>query len=449
MTRQSESDRRSPGTGSPIGPSTGRSAYPWFQVGIGWLVYGLGIAPAYYSWGFFAPEILRDLDLDRTRTGLVFSVFTFVYSAVGPLVGLALDRFGLRRTVTVGALVGAAGLFMVSRAENLWQCLIGYSLLGGIGIGFCTILPAQTLAARWFIKQRARALAILMTAGGIVGLMVPLVNRRVLEIADWRQGWLLISLTMILVAAIAAIFLRDSPEAVGLLPDGVRADGVTTDTSDRDGAEPRSTASTAPDWNALDAIKTPHFALLTLCGIAFSGPWGVVIAHGRLHFEDLGLTTSAVAVVLSSMILISTFGRLCGALGDYLAPSRVLGLALGVEALGLFLLLPANSIAVAQAATLLIGVGFGGAYVSTAATFAHFFGRRAFATTAGTRLMIGALVGPAMPTLAGWTADMRGSYNLMWIGLGVVAALAGVAIFVAKPPSPKLAQREPWDSGAR
>ncbi len=415
------------------------SLYPWGQVGAGWLAYGLGLAPAYYSWGFFAPEIIADLGLDRTQAGLVFGVFTFVFSAVGPLVGLTLDRIGLRRTISCGALTAAVGFFILMRAETFWHCLIGYGIVGGIGIGFSTILPAQTLAARWFVRQRARALAILMTAGSVVGLAVPLVNTQILEMAHWRLGWAGIAATSVLVAGLAALLLRDSPEAVGLLPDGDRPDGAHGRAATRaepqtDAARPSVDDNDELQWTALAAIKTPHFALLTLCGVAYSGPWGVVIAHGRLHFEDMGLATESVAVVLSTMILVSTLGRLSGALGDLLAPNRVLGLAIALVAAGMFLLLAADDRSIAQLATLLVGIGFGAAYVSTAATFAGFFGREAFATTAGTRLMLGAMIGPALPPLAGWVADVRGSYDWMWIGLGVFAAIIATLIINIKPP---------------
>ncbi len=32
-----------------------RLYYGWTLVGVGFLVYGLGIAPAFYRWGFFGP----------------------------------------------------------------------------------------------------------------------------------------------------------------------------------------------------------------------------------------------------------------------------------------------------------------------------------------------------------------------------------------------------------
>jgi hypothetical protein len=42
-----------------------RRFYGWPLVGIGFVVYGLGIGPGYYSWGFFAPEVMADIGLTR------------------------------------------------------------------------------------------------------------------------------------------------------------------------------------------------------------------------------------------------------------------------------------------------------------------------------------------------------------------------------------------------
>ena len=49
---------------------------------------------------------------------------------------------------------------------------------------------------------------------------------------------------------------------------------------------------------------------------------------------------------------------------------------------------------------ILIGIGFGMSYISIAAAFSSFFGRKAFATTTGTRFLIGGVFNAAMPPLA-------------------------------------------------
>ena len=68
----------------------------WPLVGIGWILYGFGVAPAYYSWGFFLPEVMNELGLSRAQGGLIFSVLIFSGGAAGPFVGMAVTKWGIR-----------------------------------------------------------------------------------------------------------------------------------------------------------------------------------------------------------------------------------------------------------------------------------------------------------------------------------------------------------------
>ncbi len=416
------------------------SRYGWRILAIAWLVYGLGIAPGYYSWGIFLPEILVDLDFDRGQGGLVFGVFTFFYSCLGPLVGWSLGRFGARTVITAGSLTAALGFLVVSQAHSLTQCLIGYSLLGGAGIGFSTILPTQTLATNWFVRQRARAMAIVMTAGGIVGLLVPRVDSWVLAHGSWRSGWLLIAGISVAVALLSALFVRNRPEDMGLEPDGGRAmpEGTPEVSVPGQASPPRIvvTSDSDPNWTASDALRTPQFLVLVLCGIAFAVPWGVVVSHGRLHLGDLGLSNEVVVAVIGTMILTTTVGRLAGTLGDFVRAQTVLGLALLIEAAGLIGLIYSSSPAVAYASTMAIAVGFGASYVSVSVVFGAFFGRRAFATTSGTRMMITGLFNAAMPAVAGMLFDRTGTYTPVFLGLATVTTLGGIAALRTSPPKP-------------
>ena len=109
--------------------------YGWPLVGIGFLFYGLGIAPAYYSWGFFAPEIIEDLEITRQQVGEIFGTFALTLSLVSLLSATSINRWGLRVTVTVGALVAALGWYLVGKAESLIDLYISYAFLGGVGLG--------------------------------------------------------------------------------------------------------------------------------------------------------------------------------------------------------------------------------------------------------------------------------------------------------------------------
>ena len=457
--------------------------YGWPLVGVAWLLYGLQVA-GFYSWGFYLPEMSQDLSLTRAGGGIVFGVATFCAGAFAPLVGMAISRFGLRAVMTSGFAVSALGYLATSRAQSFWQLLVIYGIFTAGTHAFATVVPTQTLASTWFIRYRARVLAVLLASAGIVAPLIFLFNARLLQVATWRTGWVLIGILNLALAAIALAFVRNSPEEMGQLPDGAAPDGgASTAGGRRDGrtearAVPSTAAASVPEpspagpaavlasssaavpatmaaaqppapatappasrlasdgFTTAQALHTPQFFLMVLSGLGYAVPWSVLNNHSRFHLQDIGFEIEAAAAILSSMALVSTLGRLSGALGDFLSPPRLLGIALTLEGLGCGLFLIASTPARAYTAVILVGLGFGTAFISQAATFAQFFGRRAFATTTGVRFFIGAFFSAFAPGIAGWLYDVRGSYTLPFLGLTALS-LAGAAVaFVIRAPQP-------------
>jgi MFS family permease len=423
-----------------LGSAAGNRAtfYGWYLIGVAWLLYGLQVA-GFYSWGFYLPEMTRDLSLSRASGGAVFGVATFCAGVAAPLVGMAITRWGLRAVMTAGFALSGLGYLATSRAQTFWQLAILYGVFTAGTHAFATIVPTQTLASTWFVRYRARVLAVLMASGGIAAPLIYWSNAKLLQVSTWRTGWVLIGLLNLVLAAIALAFVRDSPESIGQRPDGAAPDGAAA--PQRPSAEGSAPAAASPSpaldgFTTAQALRTPQFFLMILSGLAYSVPWSVLNNHSRFHLKDIGFELEAAAAILSSMALVSTFGRLSGALGDFLSPPRVLGAALALEGLGCGLFLIASTPALAYTAVILIGVGFGTAYISQATTFAQFFGRRAFATTTGIRMSIGAVFSAFTPGLAGWLYDANGDYVIAFVGL-MVLSLAGAAVaFVIRAPRP-------------
>jgi cyanate permease len=291
-------------------------------------------------------------------------------------------------------------------------------------------------------------LAVLMASGGIAAPLVLWGNANLLQVSTWRTGWVLIGVLNLVLAAIALAFVRDSPESIGQRPDGAAPERATPAQQSAN-STPTAAATARPDPSAAldgfttaESLRTPQFSLMIVSGLAYSVPWSVLNTHSRFHLKDLGFELEPAAAILSLMVLVSTFGRLSGALGDFLSPPRLLGVALALEGLGCGLFLIASTKALAYTAVILVGVGFGTAYISQATTFAQFFGRRAFATTTGIRFSIGAVFSAFAPGLAGWFYDERGSYALPFVGL-MVLSLAGAAVALLirapRPPATRLA----------
>ena len=370
------------------------------------LCYGFGMSPMYYSWSMFAPRITADLGIDRAGIGGVFGLFNVLYQSVGLLVGLAIVRFGLRSVMAAGFCTTAAGLLFLGRADTALDCYLGFSILGGIGIGFSTIIPAQALGQNWFLSRRALVLGVIFAFGGIVGRLVAPADIWMLEHSDWRVGWTAIAAISMTLAVIAVLLVRETPEVLGQC---------------RDGAEPGASmapgtaehmASVADQWTAAQAIRTPQFVLMLVCGVAYSVPWNTVVPHLTLHMVDVGHPEAVAIGFVGTMALISIGGRLVGAVGDWISPQYALSVALALEGLGAGGLLLAADATLATLAIAMIALGFGMAYISIPVVFSHFFGRRAFAVTTGILMTITGVFSGLGPWLAGLSFDATGSYTI-------------------------------------
>ena len=78
--------------------------YGWLLIPIGFFVYGFGLSPIYYSWGFYGPEMVKEIDISMTQVGSIFGVFQFFYTSCPPLVAVAISYVGLRWTMAGGSL---------------------------------------------------------------------------------------------------------------------------------------------------------------------------------------------------------------------------------------------------------------------------------------------------------------------------------------------------------
>ncbi len=406
------------------------------MVAVGFVTYGLGIAPAYYGLGIFASSLIDDLGLTRQQIGEMFGAFTFTYGLVSPVAATVIRRWGIRATVTAGALCAASGFWLVSEASSATELYVGYSLVGGVGIGFSTLLPAQSMPVFWFRRYRARATAIILTGAAVVGFLWQPSAGLVLEAWDWRVGWRIVAGISLFVAAIAVLFIRNKPSDIGQRRDGLPP-------AEAEDPTPAGPGRRAPKGALMWALRTPQFWIATFATAANTVPWRVVSAHGGIHLEDLGFTTLAASAILGVRVGASLFGRLTGSLGDFMSPMRLLALALLVNAVALSVFVSADSAVVAYPCVFAIGVAYGTAYTSEVVVFGLFFGRAAFVGSTGVRLFLIGVIGAIGPVLAGAAADRTGSYaGTLWT-LAALAVLGAASIWFCRPPDRSVLTEEP------
>jgi EmrB/QacA subfamily drug resistance transporter len=162
---------------------------------------------------FFIPAALVAADgLTPIAAGGIAAVGAFAFVAVIPLAGRALDAFGSRAVLLVGASLTAAGLALFAYAlSNLWLAVAG---IGVAGIGFGALLGAPT---RYIITNevpsasRATAvglLSVFLIIGQIFGgsLAGGAVGGRIDDVNGYRTAYVIFA-ALALVAAIGTLAL--------------------------------------------------------------------------------------------------------------------------------------------------------------------------------------------------------------------------------------------------
>jgi len=142
-----------------------------------------------------------------------------------PLVGRLVDRFGARRVIIPSVLLFGLSLMSLSLLSvSLWYLYAVYTLLGITGGGTAPV-PYSNVISHWFDKRRGLALGVAMVGLGISTFIMPSLAQTLIASQGWRQAYVLIGL-MVMVIAIptVALFLKETPQMLGLQPDGEAID---------------------------------------------------------------------------------------------------------------------------------------------------------------------------------------------------------------------------------
>ena len=147
-------------------------------------------------------------------------------------------------------------------------------------------LTCQTVVSKWFVKLRGRAIAS-ANAGQRVGTgIIPYTTQMIIGTAGWRTAASSIGIiAWVLTLIPAALWLRRSPEDLGLLPDGQESPGKgENENSIR-------VESQQPAYTLAEARRTRTFYLLgtafTLSSFIGTGINSVSYTHLPLPTSDL------------------------------------------------------------------------------------------------------------------------------------------------------------------
>lgn len=396
--------------------------YGWRIVGVAFLTHCINTGIVFYSFGVFLNALTAHFGWSRAQVSFGFSLVTLCGAVYSPLVGRVVDRFGSRPSQLVGAVVMAIGFLLLRQVATLTQFYILMGLLVSFGSTALGSLPSNTAVANWFVHRRGRALGF-STAGISMGgvIFVPL-TQWLTERYGWRDavGWLAVLIVVVVLPPVA-MFMRRSPESMGLRPDGIPAPASDLPL-DLDQEIERS-------WTVAQAIRHRNFWLiaaafaLTVMGIS------ATLLHQITFLSDRGISPTHAAWVLGATAGIGVVGKLgFGALLDRFDHHRVGMWCFALQALGVLCLLAPTNAVTLSLYVLLYGFAMGGNATLQATILGQCFGRLHYGSIAGRMSPLIVLVQALGIPLTGALRDRMGSYGLAFFAIAVGSLCAAACI---------------------
>jgi MFS family permease len=155
--------------------------------------------------GVISSELHRSFGLGGTEIGVVIGSMMLASAVAQVSMGLAFDRFGIRRTAAALALV----TLVFGIAEGSAGLAIGLFLIG-IGFGGA-ITVIMLLALRWAPRERFATVAATAIASLLDGLLGTAPLAVALEGLGWTATFAAIALLTALAAMLVLLMVRDAP----------------------------------------------------------------------------------------------------------------------------------------------------------------------------------------------------------------------------------------------
>jgi len=393
--------------------------YGWFVVAAAFAVTLVGFGSA-YSFSAFLESLQNDFGASRGSVSLVFSLAGFLYFALGVVSGPLADRWGARRLVIAGIILTGAGLALAGMARTLNEVYLAYGLGVGLGVG-CSYVPAVGAVQRWFVKRRGFASGLAVSGIGVGTLVMPPLASLLIEVAGWRNAYLILAALTAIVGVGMALLIEDDPRGRGLLPDG---DAAQSDV-----------ALTAPQGSSVkDAVTSRRFiGLYAACMICSFGLF-VPFVHLVPYALDHGVARLSAVLLLGVIGVGSTAGRfVLGGLADRLGRQfGLLAMFVGM-ALALVVWFLSTGFWGLAVFAFAYGVFYGGFVALAPALVMDYFGGRNISAIIGilyTSVALGTLIGPSA---AGFAFDLNHSYMLpILVSVLCNVVAAGIVFMLAR-----------------
>src|ERR1700754_4514331 len=187
--------------------------YGWVVAGTTFLVM-LATAGAMGAAGVLIEPLQKEFGWTTEQISTAFAVRLVFFGLLGPFSAAFMNHFGLRKVVTAALVLIGIGVGLSMLMTQLWQLMVLWGIVIGVGTGMTALVVGAPVATRWFDKRRGLVVGM-MTASNATGQLIFLPLLAALaENIGWRAALTFVVSILVVAFVLAATFLRDHPADV-------------------------------------------------------------------------------------------------------------------------------------------------------------------------------------------------------------------------------------------
>ena len=401
------------------------TANRWLQLTIGIVCMAM-VANLQYGWTLFVNPIADKHGWSRAAIQVAFTIFILTETWLVPIEGWAVDKFGPKMVVLFGGLLVGLGWVMNSFADSLTLLYIA-AAVGGIGAGsvYGTCVGG---ALKWFPDRRGLA-AGLTAAGfgaGSAATIIPI--SFMIKNSGYESTFLTFGIGQGIAVMLLALFLVRAPAH-----------------SSQAVLKKTKVQQTKIDYSGAQIVRKPVFWVMYLMFVLVAA--GGLMATAQMgpiarDFKISGVSFNVMGMILPALTFALAIDRVLngltrpffGWISDQIGRENTMFIAFAIESVGILALYHFGRDPVMF--VILTGVVFfawGEIYSLFPATCADTFGTKNAAGNAGLLYTAKGTASLLVPLSSVLTVATGSWEAVFFVGCGLNAAAAILALFVLKP----------------
>ncbi|MBM3942484.1 MAG: MFS transporter [SAR202 cluster bacterium] len=395
------------------------------------LINFAAMATGTLSLGLFVIPMGDALGMTRADFGWLQTTRRVASGVTSFAVGKLLDRHGPRVYMVLAALAIGLCLLAISRITAAWQFMVLFGIMGLTGLAAPNSLVTSVPVAKWFRRNRGKALALAVMGSGTGGIIFLPVTQSLLGSLGWRTTWIVLALIFVAITIpLAAFFLRRQPEDMGLRVDGDLPEGAGS-AGGRSHAQGEEAV-----WTVRQAMHTSAFwKLLVLFGAAglANGSAGL---HRIPYWIEQGINPQVVSFAFAADAAgAASMAFIAGMLVDRF-PVRFVGAASYIGfVVAMYLMLVGHNAYYMFGSTIIYGLSVGAGMILQSYIFAAYYGRAFLGAIRGIVMPVTLVAAGIGGPLSGYLRDITGSYGSSWWGILIIYLVSAVVMITVLPPA--------------